>query len=284
MMSSAAITGNRHARRRMIVHLGVHKTGSTAIQRHLYRNSAALADRLVIRTPELNKPIHGLGRAAMRFSLNQSSDCEAVLKLAFADLLDDLPANDLPVLISHENIAGAPPGSAGTEQLYPAMPKIAALLKKWARDFDLSFVFYSRGMKSWRHSLWAQIVRSEGYVKTLAEFEDDISGLAGWGDLNKRMVRSVGASHVHRLRLEDEADRCHPGSQLLRHAGIGSQDISALPQYSGDAHERLRPAATEFIRQVNGLSLEPHARREVVELAAYAQNLFTAERSFEGAL
>ncbi|WP_372803424.1 hypothetical protein [Paracoccus seriniphilus] len=282
-MSAEHISGSG-GRRRLIMHLGVHKTSSTAIQRHLYRNAQALSDRLIVRTPVPQTPMQALGQAAMRFSLTPSSDTEALLKVALGEVLDSLPDNDLPVLISHENVAGAPPGKGGETRLYPALPRIAALIQKWARDFDLSFVFYSRGMKSWRSSLWAQIVRSEGYDREFSVFAQETQDLPGWGDLRKRMASAVGGDHVLRLRLEDEESFARPGTQLLRHAGLSDEQIAALPELSGSSNERLRPAATEFIRQVNGLSLNPHARKKVADLVAEAQNLFTAETPSEGAL
>ena len=51
--------------RRLIVHMGVQKTGSTSIQRHLRRNEDALAGDLVVRTPEEGSPMRPLGRAAV---------------------------------------------------------------------------------------------------------------------------------------------------------------------------------------------------------------------------
>lgn len=190
-MSAEHISGSG-GRRRLIMHLGVHKTSSTAIQRHLYRNAQTLSDRLIVRTPVPQTPMQALGQAAMRFSLTPSSDTETLLKVALGEVLDSLPDNDLPVLISHENVAGAPPGKGGETRLYPALPRIAALIQKRARDFDLSFVFYSRGMKSWRSSLWAQIVRSEGYDREFSVFARETQDLPGWGDLRKRMASAVG--------------------------------------------------------------------------------------------
>ncbi|MDB6178497.1 hypothetical protein PAF17_13420 [Paracoccus sp. Z330] len=228
--------------------------------------------------------MQSLGQAAMRYSLAPSRDCEKLLQLAVEELLDDLPANDLPVLVSHENAAGAPPGKGGETRLYPMMPRIAAKIAEWAHEYDTSFVFYSRNMNAWRSSLWAQVVRSEGYSRGLDDFIAETTELPGWGDLRKRMGRAVGAERVLRLRLEDEAAYARPGTQLLRHAGLTDEAISAMPELSGSSNERLRPAATEFIRQVNGLSLNPHARRKVADLVAQAQHLFTAETPSEGAL
>lgn len=113
------------AGRRLIVHVGVQKTGTTSLQRHLQRNAAALADRLLVLTPREGTPMRPLGRAAVAYSLRQGPDSEDALRAAIADVLETIPDNGLPVLLSHENLAGAMPGNGGETRLYPALPRIA---------------------------------------------------------------------------------------------------------------------------------------------------------------
>ncbi|MBU3029963.1 hypothetical protein [Paracoccus marinaquae] len=272
------------AGRRLIVHLGVHKTGSTAIQRHLHRNAAALARRLILRTPWPDQPMQALGRAAQQFSLAPGGDTRKALRIALEDVLETLPANDLPVILSHENLAGAPPGKGQEIRLYPALPRIAELIRQTAGGFEVDFVIYTRSMETWRASLWAQIVRSEGYAGALADFLTDTADLPGWDDLGHRMAEAVGQDRIRCFRLEDEAEHARPGRQLLRHAGLSDAEIAALPPLEGASNERLSHGATEFLRRLNGLSLNPHARRKVVDLVASNQFLFTADQPSAGTL
>ncbi|WP_295046075.1 hypothetical protein [uncultured Paracoccus sp.] len=262
--------------RRLIVHLGVQKTGSTSIQRHLRRNADALAGHLVVRTPEEGSPMRPLGRAAVGFSLSPSEDRARVLQLAFREVLDGLPANDVPVLISHENLAGAMPGNGGEVRLYPALPQIAALLLAEARDFAVDFVLYTRKQRAWLPSVWAQAVRTDGYLRSLPDFEAETAGLPGWGDLTRRMAAELG-DRVTRFKLEDEPDPLRPGRQLLRHAGIADALIDVLEPLDGPTNTRLNGGATEFLRRLNGLALNPHAHGRIVDLVARAEHLFAAD-------
>lgn len=271
-------------KRRMIVHLGVQKTGTTSIQRLLRRNAAALADRLVVRTPEEGSPMRPMGRAAVQYSLHPTEDCQIALRIAIDDVLATLPANDLPVLISHENLAGAMPGNGGETALYPMLPKIAALVAKQAKGFAVEFVFYSRNMTQWKPSVWAQAVRTDGYARGLEAFEAETDALPGWGDLERRLADRLGADRVTRLKLEDELPGDRPGRQLLRLAGLTDAEIDALSPLDGPSMERLTPAATEFLRRLNGLALNPHARGKVADLVARAQPLFNADYRPEGTL
>ncbi len=279
-----ATAGNGGGGRRLILHVGVQKTGSTGIQRHLRRNADRLADRLVVRTPEEGTPMRPLGRAAVAYSLAPAEDRAALLRAAFQEVLDGLPANDLPVVLSHENLAGAMPGNGGEAGLYPALPQIARVLAAVARGFRVEFVFYSRRMAGWKPSVWAQAVRSDGYTGDLAGFQAETAAMPGWGDLLRRLSGVAGAERVTRFRLEDETDPAHPGRLLLRHAGLTDADIDALQPLDGPSMPRLNGGSTEFLRRLNGLSLNPHARGKVADLVARTQYLFTADVPSEGTL
>ncbi|GGF70788.1 hypothetical protein GCM10011402_24180 [Paracoccus acridae] len=277
----AGQAGTGQGARRLIVHLGVQKTGSTSIQRHLRRNADTLAHHLVVRTPEEGSPMRPLGRAAIAFSLAPSDVRAQALRLAFRDVLDTLPASDVPVLVSHENLAGAMPGNGGETGLFPHLPGIAGLLAEEAREFATDFVIYTRNQKSWRPSVWAQAVRTDGYTRSLVEFEAETADLPRWGDLIRRMTAELGG-RVTRFRLEDEGDPLRPGRQLLRHAGLDDALIDALQPLDGEANSRLNDGATEFLRRLNGLSLNPHAHGRIVDLVARAEHLFAADVTSQG--
>nr|WP_111298088.1 hypothetical protein [Paracoccus saliphilus] len=273
--------------RPLILHVGVQKTGTTSLQRFLKRSAALLSDGLVVRTPEEGTPMRPLGRAAVACSRSPGDkDLRVALRVAFEDVLDTLPEGSQTVLISHENLAGAMPGNGGETALYPSLPRMLKVLDKVARarGFDPCYVFYSREMEAWLPSVWAQAIRTDGYTRTLAEFRVEVADLPGWDDLLDRLAAALGADRVTRLRLEDETDPDRPGRQLLGLAGLTPARIDALPPLEGRAMERLNGGSTEFLRRLNGLALNPHARDRVADLVARVQPLFTAETPSEGTL
>ena len=223
-----------------------------------------------------------LGRAAVAYSLGPTEDREIAMKIAFEDVLETLPANNLPVLLSHENLAGAMPGNGGEVGLYPTLPQIAARLSQYAKGFAVDVVIYTRNMKAWKPSVWAQAVRTDGYQHGFQEFSEQTEAMPGWGDLLRRMSDALGPNRFTRFKLEDEADPELPGRQLLRHAGLDDAEIGRLTRLDGPSMERLNASSTEFLRRLNGLSLNPHARGKVADLVARAQSLFTADAPGEG--
>ncbi|MTH76458.1 hypothetical protein [Paracoccus aestuariivivens] len=273
------------SKRRMIVHLGVQKTGSTAIQRFLNQNAKTLADRVTVRTPVKGSSMPPLGRAALAYSLGAGGASHAAaLSAAWRDVLDGLPANDLPVLLSHENLAGAMPGNGGETRLYPLLPEIASLLSDQTPEFDVHFVIYTREMSNWKPSVWAQAIRTDGYTGTEGEFLTEVADLPDWDDLRARMVATLGALRISFLRLEDETETDRPGRQLLKHVGFSDPEIDALTPMQGLPMQRLNTGSTEFLRQLNGLALNPHARSRVAGLVARSQELFTAATPSKGTL
>ncbi len=272
--------------RPLFLHVGVQKTGTTSLQRFLRRSAPALADAVVIRTPEEGTPMRPLGRAAIACSLAPDDDHRATLVAAFETVLDGLPDDDRPVILSHENLAGAMPGNGGETRLFPALPAMLATLVQVAADrgFAPHVVVYTRRMTASLPSVWAQAVRTDGYALTLPEFRAQTSELPGWGDLLRRLDGALSSVPVTRLRLEDEADADRPGRQLLSLAGVPDARLDSLPPLESRAMERLTPGATEFLRRLNGLALNPHARDRVADLVARSQPLFAAHVPSEGTL
>ncbi|AUH34960.1 hypothetical protein [Paracoccus tegillarcae] len=269
--------------RRLIVHLGVQKTGTTSLHHSLARNAEQLADRLIIRTPEAGTPMRPLGRAAIAFSLDPGSDNEARLAEALATVLDGLPQDGRTVLISHENLAGAMPGNGGETRLFPLLPRILGVLDRVAAPMRPVYAIYRRPMAAWKASVWAQAVRTDGYGRTYQEFLDETRDLPGWDDLTDRLQQAVpGRWQV--FDLADEPDASRPGQQLLRLAGLDDSVIAGLRPLAQPSMQRLNTGATEFLRRLNNLALNPQARSKVADLVTRAQPLFNADHRPEGTL
>ncbi len=265
------------ARRRLIVHCGVQKTASTSLHHFLQRNAEVLADVLEVLTPARGTLTRRLGRAAMQFSLDPSPERQAVLSGLAASLRDGLRGGEVPVLLSHENLAGAMMGKGGVVTLYPRFEKIMDLLDAALAPYVPEYVIYTREMSDWKRSVHSQAVRSDGYPGSLGAFLEETAGCGTWEDLAERMVAHAGERRVRVFRLEDEIDETRPGLQLLRHAGVPETRLAALRPLSGRRNRGLNAGALEFVRLLNGLNLDVPARARIVDLVSANQNLFVAE-------
>lgn len=261
--------------RRVVIHCGVQKTGSTALHHFLGANAGRLAGQLDVYTPTPKTPVQKLGPLAIKYSLNPTPENEALFANGIETVRDILLAGgDAPVLISQENLAGAAPGKDGEHRFFPMLPAIMTLLAKHMAPLTPEFALYTRSMDDWKSSLYGQIVHSDWYTKTEDDFRADVATIREWDDLIARLRTALGAQNLHVFALEDEADPRRPGAQLLSLCGLSDAKIAELAPQTRKSNSRINKGALEFIRQINALGLEPHARTDVVRLAVQNQMLF----------
>lgn len=261
--------------RRLIVHMGVQKTGSTSLHHFLQSNQAALDTRLQVLTPRRGSPTRDMGRAAALYTVDPSPETgrrEAFIA-AIEKVKAQIPETPGTTLISHENLPGAMLGRAGTVTLYPMLEEIVALMDAHFAPMGPEYVIYTRDMVAWKRSAHNQAVRSDGYPGDYETFLAETQEAGDWESLAARLhAAAPGRAHV--LQLEDEPSRRHPGSQLLRLAGLAPDDIAALKPQRASRNQSLNSGSLEFMRRINALGLRPKQRRSVAEIVEKNQGLF----------
>ncbi len=259
----------------LTVHLGVQKTASTALHHLMNRNAARLAGRLTLRTPAPDTPLRATARAAIDYSLAPSDATREALTGAIRGLRDELRATgEAPILVSHENLPGAMPGNGGELRLYPHIGAILGLLSEHLAPFAPRFAFYTRDMAAWKKSVHNQAVKTDGYLRTRADFEAETAGCGTWDEMRARAVAAVGEANVAFFALEDEPDQMRPGQQLLAWAGLTPEEIAGLSPLTYKPNESLNPGSLEFMRQINRIGLAPAPRMKVMQLVTRNQALF----------
>ena len=258
--------------RRLIVHMGVQKTGSTSLHHFLQVNRERLAPALTVLTPKRGTPTRDMGRAAALYSVHLDEVHETRLSEAITTVKDQIDTFPGTCLISHENLPGAMIGRAGTVTLYPHLEAILARLDTFLAPYVPEYVIYTREMGVWKRSAHNQAIRSDGYAGDYDTFLTETAEAGDWDGLANRFEAAApGRAHV--FRLEDEPDRSRPGTQLLKLAGLSDDDIDALKPQRKRRNESLNPGSLEFMRQINTLALAPKHRRSVADLVEKNQGL-----------
>ncbi|KPA21676.1 hypothetical protein shim_23830 [Shimia sp. SK013] len=263
--------------RRVIVHIGAQKTGSTSLHRFLTRNRDALAARLDVRVPEKGTLTRDLGRTCALYSLKPAAH-EASLVDLLTQLRAELESEDRVCIISHENIVGAMMGRRGVRDLYPRAGEIVSLIETHLAPFKPDYVLYTRERTSWLRSVYNQAVKSDGYAGTQAAFEAETAKARDWAAVAAEVAQVVGDDRLRVFALEDETTADRPGRQLLSLAGLTDQDIDALTPLEGRSNQSLNKGSLEFMRQLNGLGLAQPARKKVAALVKDNQSLFDTDR------
>ena len=145
----------------IIVHLGPHKTGSSAIQKCLSQNRNSLLAYGVC-------------------FLHDSETLEAALSLAKEDFDQaEVQLNSISkqieqrsekvFILSQEDFSGDLPGRSPKRRIYPKLTKNLRVIKRSFRPNRVSFVFFVRDEADWLRSCYAQYLR---YRTRFHNFED----------------------------------------------------------------------------------------------------------------
>ena len=266
------MTANRQSRR-IVLHIGAQKTGSTSLHRFLARNAEALAQHLEVRVPSKGSLTRALGSCAMHFSLRPKQHAD-VLTTLLQQTRAELELCEKPCLISHENIAGAMMGRSSVRELYANLPRVIAMFEEHLAPFRPEYVLYTREMAEWKRSVHNQAVKSNGYTGTLETFLTQTENSRDWASVTADLEAIVGADRVRVFAVEDEADPNRPGGQLLRFAGLSDAQIDALQPLTDRSNQSLNPGALEFVRKLNRMALSPPDRKKVLRLVTTNPSLF----------
>lgn len=259
--------------RRVIVHCGAQKTGSTSFHHFVQNNAEGLRGRVEVLTPIRGTATRELGRISAQFSLDPKQH-EAALIAAIQAVRDQVLGAGCTCIISHENIAGAMMGRSGVNTLYPALPRIIALLERHLAPIRPDYVIYTREIESWKVSVHNQAVKTDNYQRSLAEFLDETRDCGSWEQLQGDLTARLGAERLRFFRLEDEPDTLRPGQQLLEFAGLDGGEIAALAALKRPRNPGLNPGAMEFMRLMKEAGLASPARRKIAVLIKENQQLF----------
>ncbi len=189
--------------RRIVLHAGFHKTGTSSVQAVLRANRKALMPALAIR---LKGQMQELMHATRAYATLGSDDALDKVRARFDGLLSDLPG--MPrrtLLLSAEELSGHMPGR-GPLKTYDAAPVLMYLywqqLQARFPSAPVVFCFSTRAPDDWLQSAWAEHVTSSAMTLDFDAFRaryPDASGL----DRIVAAVRARVPAAVHDFALED---------------------------------------------------------------------------------
>ncbi len=164
--------------RRVIIHAGFHKTGTTTVQHFLNANAKHLWKRCRLALPRHLR--NNAARMATRYSQFQTP---ALLDAYANDLKTALSAIDVgedrKLLISEENLAGRMPGRDNILS-YASTPTLMARTEDVVCDIfgaetDVVFHFTTRAPDAWLRSTYKHILTSTRLTLDFAEYQDTYS-------------------------------------------------------------------------------------------------------------
>jgi len=243
------------AERRILLHLGPHKTGSAFMQRMAEFNIPRLPPGMEV-IERINPDLLALREITKSLrSADQARRCAPEIT-ATAARLERWTQNAAQSLVSHEALLGATPGRHGIRGLYPFIETILpAMLEGLAgAGAAIEIALYERDFAAWMRSNDAYRRKKEPFlVRTFlrrpfspVRYAARHGLTAGWDDLHRRIRAAAGGRAVHVFSFEEESRAGLLGAGLWRLMGLSGAEIAGL--------ERIAPQNV-----TNPAALPPHA-------------------------
>lgn len=155
---------------RILLHPGLHKTGTSSMQHLLWLNRALLAPHLDFL---LVRPLKVATRHCLAFSRTRDPlHLSALTKALDTIFAAQTELGQRNLILSSESLSGVMPGWEGIDS-YAAVPALSEHLVAYFADrfpnTDLNLVFSTRAPEDWLASLWRHQVR---WRRMTMDFDD----------------------------------------------------------------------------------------------------------------
>ncbi|MCA0044472.1 hypothetical protein [Celeribacter litoreus] len=231
--------------RRIVIHAGFHKTGTTTVQNTLALNAPLLLPHAEIYLQE-GISLLALRKAALDFSGNRCKATKAVIVEKATEFFASLDRSDpRPILISSESLSGHFPGSSGVGK-YGSAPIIISLLYQAWRDVtgseDTFCAYYSTRREGWLASCHWQRLKASRLKLGLDEYIAKYHAAADHPKILDDIRDRIGDEVLFTATLEDMAHPIDPLLALLNLTELRAKltfppDANVFP--GEDAREKL---------------------------------------------
>nr|WP_321250878.1 hypothetical protein [uncultured Ruegeria sp.] len=198
--------------RRIMLHLGLHKTGTTAAQSFLYENRELIWPHFALVLPYKTRKT-GLSGAATRHSVYGTVGTLAEFGGQMREFLDTLEfGTKRGLILSEENFSGLRP-SRNLSQGYAAAPDLAACIVDSIRqrlvgeDLDITLYLSLRQRGAWLRSLWAHDLQRTRMVQDFETFRANLDQLPSLEDTVNSIRDKLPSVTVQSEWLEDMLQR-----------------------------------------------------------------------------
>ena len=179
--------------RRVIVHAGFHKTGTTSAQKFLYANRKEIWPRCALALP--GKLRQGAGLQAVRYSRFRTDELLDSFSGALHAMLSQIDPGRRKILISEESLSGRMPGRDGQLD-YGTTPILMAraedvICDVFGAEAEVIFCFTTREPSSWLKSTYKHNLRKSRLVMDEEEYSSTFGTAADLIGVTKAVEKAV---------------------------------------------------------------------------------------------
>lgn len=179
---------NSPSRKRVVVHLGPHKTGSSAIQKSL-DSAPDILERAGICFLR-NFQTHDVARALAAERFGEAKE----LLTPLSEIISASPADC--VVLSQEDFCGRLIGNSPRRRTYPKLTKNLRILARLLKPHDVTFAFFLRQEDEWLRSCYHQHLKYRTRFCRYEDFEAHYGADLSWGSVLERPTTAFGKKLV----------------------------------------------------------------------------------------
>jgi len=236
-------------KKRLIVHIGVHKTGSTSIQHTLFRNTGQMADRGFLYPRFYAGRVNAVNHTSLAWEIEMNKLDHARLRNWAASLAQ---TDAHTVILSAEDFSRL---------------KSLDFLDCFSDFFEAEVVIYLRRQDSWVSSWYNQHIKWPYVAKfarcTPSEFLRHLEDFywINYFETVERWGAVVGKDHIH-IRILEKGQIQDPIADLCDICGFDFELQQELPHR---ANESLPAAQLKILRNLGMAQYPPGVRNKIIE-------------------
>lgn len=208
--------------KRVIVHVGPHKTGSTAIQKSLAEHTKMLSKHDIWFCHD--EVTHSI---ALDLSRERYEKAESELK----ELSHQLSKrNERTIILSQEDFSGDLIGRSPKKQVYPKLTKNLRIIKRALSSHQVIFVFYIRDEVEWLRSCYVQNLKHRTRFSDFEAFVQTYGTGLSWKDKLAKPKETFPGGIVTVKYSKSGSDGI---INLLKIAGMNNVEVSQISSSDG---------------------------------------------------
>ncbi|HCP81573.1 MAG TPA: hypothetical protein DIT67_08240 [Octadecabacter sp.] len=215
--------------RRVIVHAGFHKTGTTSAQKFLFANRKDIWPRCALVLPAKLRGDAGL--QAVRYSRFRTDALLDSFSSGLRSMLSQIDPGRRKILISEESLSGRMPGRDGQLD-YSATPTLMARAEDvicdiFGAEAEVIFCFTTREPQSWLNSTYKHNLRKSRLTMDKEEYTETFGPASDLVGVTKAVENAV-TGIVCTADLSDLTGQEGPAQPLMDLMGLSERRRSNL--------------------------------------------------------
>ena len=258
---------------RILVHFGLHKTGTSSAERTLNLNAATLASQVHIVT---RKTWADVSKAAKIYSGHPQPKKRAAFAAVLAQRLAAMD-DSRDLCISNVDLSGRIPGHVKIDS-YHAVPVLVGQIKhcliaRFGKGADINFMVSTRPAEDWLKSLWWQNLKVQRLTEDITTFSARFRPMSDFSGLLADIQTALGSTKLQITDLGKTGNQhLGPAAPLLKAMGLTAEQMVPLLQ-----GPRLKQSLPSDLQQAFlALNQSDLSHQELIETKAETLGLLNA--------